>query len=251
MSVTPLLKDEASNNSSVATPSDAAIVDLSLETIPLFSDLPDAVLSKLENSSDKRRYSAGQTVYSMGQYDCSEFFVILSGVLRVSVLDGETGAMQIESLGPSTIFGLEAALSERPADEFQRLGVNADNDVELLAIDAEAFRELASSRPTLMRNIATFFAAELSAMRFKTMPTEAAPEQRVYAALLEHVKRDGIANSWRIEKMPKHRELADQSGVDEVDAANAVARLIQDGIAQRDYPGLVIRDYEKLKQLAK
>ena len=171
--------------------------------------------------------------------------------MRLSVLDIENGSMQIEILPSSTIFGLEAALSERPAEEFQRLAVNAEDDVELLAIDASAFRDLAVSRPTLMRNIATHFAAELSVMRFKTMPIEAAPEQRVYAALLQHVVRDGVANSWRVEKMPKHRELADQAGVEEADAASAVARLIQESVAQRDYPGLLIQDLEALKKLAR
>ena len=68
--------------------------------------------------------------------------------------------------------------------------------------------------------------------------------------LLECVARDPLSGVWRIEKMPKHRELADRAGVDEASAAGAVASLIQEGVAQRDYPGLVINDMSRLNTLA-
>ena len=50
--------------------------------------------------------------------------------------------------------------------------------------------------------------------------------------------------------MPKHRELAERAGVEEAEAASAVAALIQDGVARRDYPALVINDIRRLSDLA-
>ncbi len=50
--------------------------------------------------------------------------------------------------------------------------------------------------------------------------------------------------------MPKHRELADEAGVEEALTAGAVASLIQQGVARRDYPGLVINDMARLNELA-
>ena len=225
-------------------------VDGLLKGVAPFQDLPDAVYKQLQENSDYRTYEAGQTVYSLGQYDGGEFFLVSEGVLKVAVLDGESGSMHIEEFTAPSLFGLEAVLSERPSEEYQRVALTAQTDVKFIAIDAEAFRELTASRPTLMRNIAMYFAGELAGLRFKMTTAKAAPEQLIYAALLELVKRDEVSGQWLIEKMPKHRELADKADVDEAVSANAVASLIQDGVAKREYPGLIITDIARLNQLA-
>ena len=222
----------------------------SLAALPLFQDLSDAILDNIRSSADVRRYEAGQTVYSLGQYDGGEFFAVLSGSMRVSVIDSETGAMLIEEIRAGTIFAMELALCGAAGDAFQQISVTAEDDLSVLAIDAEAFSTLAAHRPSLMRNVAVHFAGELAARRFKNMIAEAGPAQRVFSALVKFIERDGVTGEWRIPRMPKHRELADEAGVDEADAAGAVATLIQEGIARRDYPGLVIDDMSRINELA-
>ena len=59
-----------------------------LSTMPPFQDLSPAVRSSLYENSDKRQYSAGQTVYSLGQYDGEEFFIVMTGRLRVTLWGG-------------------------------------------------------------------------------------------------------------------------------------------------------------------
>ncbi|PQA87834.1 Crp/Fnr family transcriptional regulator [Hyphococcus luteus] len=219
--------------------------------IPPFQDLPEAVLSLLCEHGERRSYSEGQTVFSLGQYEGAEFLVVLSGALRVSVADGETGAMMIESVGENDVFGLEIALADAKADLFQQIAVTADSDCDLVAIDAAEFKSLAAGRPSLMRNVAIYLSQTLVGLRFQAVTPQTAPEQRIYAALLECIARDPLSGLWRIEKMPKHRELADRAGADEAEAAAAVAALIQEGVAQRDYPGLIINDMSRLNQLAR
>ena len=221
-----------------------------LATIPPFQDLPDAVLSLLCEHSERRSYGAGQTVFSLGQFDGAEFLVLLSGRLRVSVIDGTTGAMLIEEIAERGIFGLEIALTLPDASLFQQIAVTAEQDCNIIALDAAEFKALAAGRPSLMRNIAVYLAEQLVGQRFRAVTPQAAPERRVYSALLECVARDAVTGHWRINKMPKHRELADRAGVEEADAADAVATLILDGVAQRDYPGLIINDMPRLNQLA-
>lgn len=221
-----------------------------LARIAPFQDLPDAVLSLLFEHSEQRSYNANQTVFSLGQYDGAEFLVVLSGALRASVMNGETGAMMMEDIGEGGVFGLEIALTEADPDVCQQIAVTAEADCTVIVIDAAEFKSLAAGRPSLMRNIADYLSTQLVAMRFKATTPQAAPEQRVYAVLLECVARDPVSGVWRIEKMPKHRELADRAGVDETSAAGAVAALIQDEIAQRDYPGLIVNDMTRLHQLA-
>ncbi len=226
------------------------LVDMLTKVAP-FQDLPEAVLALLCEHSERRSYGAGQTVFSLGQYDGAEFLVVLSGALRVSVADGETGAMMIENVAQNEIFGLEIALAEPDPEVFQKIAVTAENDCDIVAIDAAEFKTLAGGRPSLMRNIAIYLSQTLASLRFSAVAQQAAPEQRIYAVLLECIARDPLSGLWRIEKMPKHRELADRAAADEAEAAAAVAALIQEGVAQRDYPGLIINDMARLNQLAR
>ena len=221
-----------------------------LKTLPPFQDLSPIVRDSLYESSDKRQYAAGQTVYSLGQYDGGEFFIVMSGRLRVARVDGETGDMIIEEFGPKSIFGIEFALTESGPDLCQKLAVTAEEDLDLVAVEAAAFRMLANGRPSLMRNIAIYLAQSLSALRFRSPAMEQPSERQVFAALVDFVVRDEASGQWRIPKMPKHRELAQRAGVDEATAAEAVAVLIQDKIASRDYPGLVVIDMSELEKLA-
>ena len=221
-----------------------------LGDVSLFKDLPAPVMEAISAACDSRCYDAGQTVFSAGQYDAGEFFVISSGRMRISLVDAESGAMVIEEFGEGDIFGLELALGDAPADLYQTLAVTAEEDLSLIGVDAAAFRALAGQRPSLMRNVATHLAKALSATRFKAISAEAAPRPRIYAALLQFVERDAMSGEWRIQQMPKHRELADKAGVEEAVTADAVAALIQEGVARRDYPGMVINDMGRLNELA-
>lgn len=238
MSATPLI-----------VPEPIADIAGALAALPLFSDLSDAVIKSVCECGARRRYGAGQTVFSAGQFDGGEFFVIRAGRMRVSLVNPETGAMLIEEFSADDVFALEFALSDKVGDSVQRLSATAEEDLTIIAIDSESFRALAGQRPSLMRNIAVHFASALSAQRFRSMSVEAAPEQRVFAALLKFVIRD-TTGEWRVPRMPKHRELADAAGVDEADTACAVATLIQEGVARRDYPGLIVTDLDRLTKLA-
>ncbi len=156
----------------------------------------------------------------------------------------------IEEFGAGSIFGLELSFGDATFDFCELISATAEGDLEVLAIDSAVFRKLAASRPSLMRNIAAYFASELATVRFDAARSEAAPHQRVYAALLGFVERDATTGQWRIQHMPKHRYLADKASVDEIVTADAVANLIQEGVAQRDYPGMIINDMSRLNELA-
>jgi len=229
-------------------PGDGLVENLS--KISPFQDLPEAVLNLLCAQCEQRFYGSGQTVFSLGQYDGAEFLVVLSGALRVSVTDAESGTMSIEDVKAGGLVGLETAISDVDSTIFQNIAVTAEEDTEIAVIDAAEFKQLAGARPSLMRNVAIWLGRRLVMQRFQVQSPETAPERRVYAALLECVGRDPVSGNWRVEKMPKHRELADRAGVEEAEAAEAVAALIQEGVAQRDYPGLIVNDMAKLNQLA-
>jgi CRP-like cAMP-binding protein len=230
-------------------PSADASVAAAIAAAEPFRDLPDQVIEALAASASHRAYAAGETVLAMGQYDGSEFMLVQSGKIRATFADPASGAMHFEDAAVGEIFGLEIAVAGGEGSRAATISLTAERDADILAIDAELLRELAKDRPSLTRNLMLYFARRLSGAVAETQETS--PERRVYAALASYVERDAATAEWKIARMPKHRDLAESADVDESEAANAVAKLIQSGVARRDYPGLVIDDIAQLNRLAR
>lgn len=219
-----------------------------LAAAPLFADAPPAALNAIAAASVEKNIRAGETLFTVGQYDGQEFFYVASGRMKIARASAD-GAMLIEWAGAGEFYGLAAAVCGTVESSSSTATMTADKDAHVVCIDSAAFRAVVSQRPTLTKMLMQHFAAALVAAP-KWREDDAAPERRIFAALLEHVERDAKSGEWRVARMPKHRELAEKAGTEEADVAAAVARLIQDGAARRDYPGLVIVDIQSLSRLA-
>ncbi|MEO1252374.1 MAG: Crp/Fnr family transcriptional regulator [Pseudomonadota bacterium] len=268
MSSTPIILPAPSGKKDAATPAKPApteIIDAEVSEIdekPIdvlkvlsesapFSSLAAPIIEAIAKDADVRRYADSQTIYSAGQFDGSEFFIIAQGAVRISCVDPATGAGVIENLAAGQFFGLDLSIAEIEPDALARLAVTADDALGLVVLDVENLRQVAAQRPSLMRNLARHFAEELSARRLAFEAAQTAPDRRVYAALMRYVERQAGESVWRIPKMPKHRELAEIADVEESVAAGAVASLIQEGVARRDYPGLIIDDATRFSELSR
>ncbi|MFZ5618417.1 MAG: Crp/Fnr family transcriptional regulator [Pseudomonadota bacterium] len=215
-----------------------------------FHDISGEAVAALAEAASVKSYAAGATVFAMGQYDGSEFLIVRSGRLKVSHADAKTGAMLFENVQAGEMFGLAIAAAGGDAARLAGVSLSAERDSEIVAVDAEVLRDLAGTRPSLARNLMLYFARQLSG-EARPAAEESSPERRVYAALAAYVERDAVNADWRIPRMPKHRELADRADVEETHAASAVAKLIQSGVARRNYPGLIIDDIAQLNRLAR
>lgn len=222
-----------------------------IATASPFCELQDQVLEALCAAADRRPYSAGETVFAMGQYDGSEFLIVESGKLKASRVDPTNGSMIFENIAAGEIFGLAFAVAGDGGEDANAPSVTiaADSDSVIIAVDSLAFREIAAQRPSLAKVLMVHFARLL--LGGVAAADGRTPERRVYAALMEYIERDAVTSEWRIPRMPKHRELADRANVEEAEAANAVAKLIQSGAARRNYPGLIIDDIAHLDRHAR
>jgi hypothetical protein len=77
--------------------------------------------------------------------------------------------------------------------------------------------------------------------------------QRVYGELLALGEPRVAAGEARpglfIARLPRHRELADRLSTTEEVVAGAIAELVRLGIAEREYPGLLVSDEAALRSL--
>jgi CRP-like cAMP-binding protein len=215
-----------------------------------FSDLPAAALKAIADIAERRNYLAGEAIFALGQYDGSEFYFVAEGRLKAAAPDRANGAMLVDNVHAGQFFGLAEAVAGGDLQRAELASLTVEEDAEVFAIDAAAFRGLAAQRPSLTRCLMQHFARQLAAGAGHAAPTEPSPESRIFAALMRRIERDAVTGDWRIPRMPKHREIADQSGVEEHVAAAAIALLIQEGVARREYPGLVIVDMQRFARLA-
>jgi len=216
----------------------------------LFSELPRPIVQAIAETSSVRTVELGETIFTPGQFDGSELIFVASGRLKAVRADPTSGSMVVDFIVPGEFFALVLAVLPADAARFSGVTISAEATTNVVLIDAEALRGLVAQRPLLARCLLMHFAA-LSMVTGGASADEAAPDRRVFAAIAALVRRDAVHSVWRIEKMPKHRDLADIANVAEGEAAGAVARLISSGVARRDYPGLVIDDMAQLNRLAR
>ena len=216
-----------------------------LRGVEVFGDLVASKRKPIAKRFERRSLEAGETLYAVGDYDGREAIVLLSGALSVQTLDAVRGDVAIGKVAPRTLFGLDYCLAddERAASA---VCVVAERASEIAVISSEDLSDLIQTSGDL---------ALLVAQRFATQLLDGAgaaalgPEERVVSALLTLLTADASApGGWRIDKMPKHRAIAEIAGVDDAAVAGVVARLIQDGLVARDYPGLVVVDYDGLRK---
>jgi CRP-like cAMP-binding protein len=253
MSATPAIldvktEDDASPSSS---PAGEPVSEYALiETFKPFASLPPAVKKAITDISQTRNYDAGETLFALGQFDGAEFLLIAAGELKVSRMDAKTGSMHVNAYAAGQAFGLAAAVSEFDNHEAEQLTMAVEPGSRIMLIDAAGFRDIVVQRPSLTKNLMQHFAAKLAQGGEHVAEEDLSPERRVYAALMEMTERDPVSGDFRILKMPKHREIAERAGVEEPFAAQAIAQIIQDGVARRDYPGMVICDMTEFSRLA-
>lgn len=238
MSATPLASEPETDDLGAALASAAP-----------FAELPPPVIKAIGEVSLERVFTSGETIVSFGQHDGGEFYYVVRGKLKAAFADPATRAVLIEEVNGGQFFGLADAIAENAGGMVERLTLTAEADSTVISIEAAAFRSIVAQRPSLTRSLMHYFARALCAYGLQDGVGES-PIRRVFAALMEHVERDALTGEWRIGKMPKHRELAEQAATDETVAASAVAQLIQDGVARRDYPGLIIADMAEFSRLA-
>lgn len=220
-----------------------------ISAIEPFRGAADAAIRRLADAGELRAYAAGEMLYAMGQYDGSEFLIVRAGLIKATHTDPETGAIVIEEAAGGDVFGLSAVISGREGLRATSMSLAAEKESVVIFVNAETIRELASCDLSIATRLMLFFARRLSGVA--TTQSDSSPERRVYAALLNEVERDAVSGEWKIRRMPKHRDLAQRANVDEAEAAAAVAKLIQSGVARREYPGAVIEDMSQMNKLSR
>jgi len=204
-----------------------------LDGVSALNGAPAAALRRLSEAAEWRDLRPGQA-FELDENTC---LACVEGRLRVIA-----GAQFHDVRAGEALFLERAAAGE----ETPSAAGAAIEPAVFAAIPFYAIMDELAPGRGLASTLTRWFARRLC----RAAPDRANPSRKLYAALAMMAVPNGADGHWRIERMPRHREMADMSGMSEEGAANAVAHLISLGVAQRDYPGMKIIDFEALSRLA-
>lgn len=218
-----------------------------LRAAPVFGNLIASKRKDIEAAFERRTHAAGDTIFAAGDYDGREAMVVVDGRVQLTAFDAAQDEMASSVLEPGAIFGLEQCFAASPTGA-ETVCATASEKSDVAYIGAEELFSLADDNKELAREFISYFAQKLVDRQGESA---VGPEARIVSELMNHMEPDPVARGgWRIAKTPKHRDIAQKAGVDDAAVATVIARLIHDGLAERDYPGLVILNYDGLRRLA-
>ncbi|HUD52977.1 cyclic nucleotide-binding domain-containing protein [Parvibaculum sp.] len=231
----------------------------SLRGIRILGDLEPKELALLAAECDWRSYARNDVVFSAGQGGTlGEVVFVVSGAIRLARPTGPNGRISYVDIQAGGQFG-ETGILGLDDDDLTAIA----RDDTLLALLPEArFSELLGRQESVSRALLCQYAKLLRAREAAAGTAEdtrpgSTGAQRVYAELLALAEPRGPAQGATgeaqgglfVPRLPRHRELADRLSTTEEVVAAAIAELVRLDIAERDYPGLRIKNEASLRGL--
>lgn len=229
----------------------------SLKGIHILSTLMPRELALLAAECEWRRYERDDIIFSAGQGAAlGGVMFVVSGTVRLARITGASGRVAFLDVEAGGQFGEMSVFGVSESD----LSAIARNSCQIAVMPEERFTELLAREESVSRLLLCQY-AKLLRQGIEAVATPATPlnegatgAQRVYVELLSLAEpqpgADGTAEeSLFVPRLPRHRELAQRLTTTEEVVAGAIADLVKRGIAERQYPGLMIKNAAALQAL--
>lgn len=212
----------------------------------LLAGLPGDVVGSIERRCVWRRVPKGETVFDFSG-DSRDMYFVVRGAVRIEsdVRDRPIIFANIEEGG---FFGELSAIDGLP-----RTGtVFASSDCVVASLDGEAFREYLGKYSEIGMRIIDRLTAILRSLDDRVVSLATQNEsQRICRELVRLADPDPRQPGlWQIAPLPPHREIAACAGATRATVAQTLGELALDGVLKRLGGGLVILNYDRLRQLA-
>lgn len=203
-------------------------------------------LDGIADTSRHMTYASGDVVGGPGAGETS-VAIMHSGAVRISMPPDRHGDVAFYDVEAGGLFGhLEALAGGAP-----RFSAVALSPCEVSLLSADHFSALVDSHPGIALHLLRAQAVEAMNATPRAPHEAGHSSHKLYAELLRMAETDPANQGFLlVSRLPRHRELADWTGLSEADVAACLADLVKSGCAERRYPGLSILDADKLRQLA-
>lgn len=219
--------------------------DTFLRYVPIFTDLPEETLEKIESIGRRKNYSKDEPIL-LEEDSGTALFVIISGRVKVSRSSSDGREVIITMLSDSDFFGEMAILdglarsanviATEKSDVFL---IHRNDFLELLRNHTEVAITLLQELTTRLRN---------ADMKIKALSLKDS-EGKVATVLLQIAEYSGIIRQGvvEIEKLPVQQDLANMAGTSRETISRTLHAFAKRGLVELDGVKLRILDFAKFK----
>ncbi len=217
-----------------------------LAWVPIFQNLGEDDLRKLEKIAKRRRIPAKTMVFFEGNR-ADAFFVVLSGSLKVFQTSKSGRVKVLNTMGPGEIFG-ELAMLDGHA---RSASVETVESSELVVMARNDFRELATATPSILWGVLEGLCGRLRSsnetqldIAFQDTP------YRIAKAIVKLADKHGkkTKEGLRVQAWFGVTDLADMASTTPARVTRALEKLEDDGLVHATEEDLVIPDLAALKR---
>jgi CRP/FNR family cyclic AMP-dependent transcriptional regulator len=221
-----------------------AAIRATLERTRLFAEWPKETLSTLAEGSKLRRYKDGEMPCRHGE-PCTGVWVVAEGRLYTSRSWPDGRRMMIDFLPPGQMIGFIAIFDDEP----MAFDATADGDAVVAHIPRKLFLEVVLPNAALMHHVVLMLCRrsriDYEHIQLKTMHS---PRIQIAKILLYHTRGANAASEPRVNI--SQDVLGDILGLTRQTVNKELALMIREGILARGYANLVVKDTERLAELA-
>lgn len=218
-----------------------------LQYVPIFSDLDDTIISKIEKIGLRKSYLKNDVILMEDEVGTA-LFVIVSGKVKVARSSNDGREVILTILSDSDFFGEMAILD----GQTRSATVTAIEDTELFLIQRNDFLNLLREYPEIAISLLQELTKRIRTadVKIKALSLKDA-EGKVATVILQLADDLGKIKQGKveIEKLPLQQDLANMAGTSRETISRTLHSFAKKGLIELDGVKLIIPDYEKFKEL--
>jgi len=219
--------------------------NLTLKYVPIFSELDDTLLSRIQEIGIIRDFKKDMTIIDQSLTGTG-LYIITKGKVKVTENDSQGGEIILEILGEHDYFGEMSLIDNKNPSA----NVVAMEETQLFFIGREEFRNILKENPAM--GIALL---EEMTRRIRITDTKikslsiANAEGRIASAILQIAENSGMIHQGAVQvTLPYQHDIASLAGTSRETVSRVLHSLEKKGIIEFDGSRLRIPDYNAFRK---
>ena len=217
-----------------------------LRKVPIFSDLSDSDLKKISEKMISRLYEKGKMIL-LEQSQGETFFIIISGVVKVTRLSDDGREVILAILGESDFFGEMSLLD----GEGRSANIVANEQSEVVTLSRSDFLDCLQKYPKIAIALLEELAVRLrkSDQHIESLSLSDS-EQRIGITLIRLAEELGTIKQGdvNIKNLPYQQDIANMAGTSRETVSRTLKLLETKNLLKRDGRNLTIYKFDLFRQ---
>ena len=217
-----------------------------LRKVPIFSDLSDSDLKKISEKMISRLYEKGKMIL-LEQSQGETFFIIISGVVKVTRLSDDGREVILAILGESDFFGEMSLLD----GEGRSANIVANEQSEVVTLSRSDFLDCLQKYPKIAIALLEELAVRLrkSDQHIESLSLSDS-EQRIGVTLIRLAEELGTIKQGDVyvKNLPYQQDIANMAGTSRETVSRTLKLLETKNLLKRDGRNLTIYKFDLFRQ---